>query len=240
VKDAQSNAATKKLAAMQAARMIEDGMVVGIGTGSTMVFAIEELARRMRDEGIKATGIPTSFQSRLLCVRLGIPVREMQDSAELDLAIDGADEVDPSLCLIKGGGAAMAREKITVAMAKQFVVVVDESKLVSRLGERFAIPVEVLPPALGFVERVVARLGGESVLRMGLAKDGPVVTDNGQFVLDVRFPAAADLRGIDGELHRTPGVVETGLFFDLASKAVVGGAGTSGPPVRIIERPSRG
>jgi ribose 5-phosphate isomerase A len=238
VKDARSNATTKKLAATHAARLVEDSMVLGIGTGSTMVFVIEELARRVREESLAIVGVPTSFQSRLLCAKLGIPVRETQDSAALDLAIDGADEVDPALNLIKGGGAAMTLEKITVSMAKDFVVVVDASKLVPRLGERFAIPVEIVPAARSFVERVVLGLGGQSALRMGVAKDGPVITDNGQFVLDVRFPASTDLRGVDAELHRTPGVVETGLFFDLAKRVVVAEDGPTGPSVRTLARTS--
>jgi ribose 5-phosphate isomerase A len=238
VKNPQSNATTKKLAATHAARLVEDGMVLGVGTGSTMAFVIEELARRVREESLAIVGVPTSFQSRLLCASLGIPMRETQDSAVLDLAIDGADEVDPALDLIKGGGAAMTLEKITVAMAKDFVVVVDASKLVSRLGESFAVPIEIIPAARSFVERVVLGLGGQFVLRMGVAKDGPVITDNGQFVMDVRFPATADLRAIDAELHRTPGVVETGLFFDLAKRIVVAEDGPNGPSVRTIVRKS--
>jgi ribose 5-phosphate isomerase A len=237
VKNTQSNPETKRLAGTAAARLVQDGMLAGIGTGSTVFFLIEELGRRVRDENLKITAVPTSFQSRLLCMKLGISVRDMQDVASLDLALDGADEVDPDLNLIKGGGAAQAREKIVVAMAKEFVVVVDESKLVRRLGQGFAIPVEILPSGLALVEKTVAGLGGTSALRLGVAKDGPVVTDNGQFLLDVRFPPSVDLRTVDQVLHQTPGVVETGLFFRMASKALVGCGSPGNLTLRTLERP---
>jgi ribose 5-phosphate isomerase A len=236
LKDTRSNPEIKKFAGTAAARLIEDGMVVGVGTGSTIAFLIEALGRRVREEGLRVVGVPTSFQSRLLCGKLGITVRDMQDCASLDLAIDGADEVDPRLDLIKGGGASHTREKVVAMMAKEFVVVVDETKLVPALGTTFAIPVEVIPSALAFVDRRLRDLGGAPSLRMAVAKDGPVVTDNGQFVVDVRFPPASDLRHTDLDLHRIPGVVETGLFFDLASKALVGGGSPGSPTLRTLTR----
>jgi ribose 5-phosphate isomerase A len=236
VKNTQSNPETKKLVAAQGARLIEDGMVAGIGTGSTMAFLIEELARRVRDEGIKIVGVPTSFQSRILCMKLGIPVRDMQDTASLDLAIDGADEVDPSLDLIKGGGASQTREKIVASMARDFVVIVDESKLVDKLGSTFAIPVEVLPAALAYVERAIRELGGDPNLRIGLRKDGPVVTDNGNLLFDVRFPPAADLRSVDQALHAIPVMIETGLFFGTAKKVLVGGGTAAQPTLKTLTR----
>jgi ribose 5-phosphate isomerase A len=237
LKDTRSNPEAKRLAGEHAARLIQDGMVVGIGTGSTVVFLIEALGRRVRDEGLRIIGVPTSFQSRLLCGQLGIPIRDMQDAAALDLAIDGADEVDPRLDLIKGGGGSQTREKIVVAMAREFVVVVDESKLVPALGTAFAIPVEVLPSGLAYVERALREQGATVALRMATGgKDGPVVTDNGQFLLDVRFPPATDLRAADARLHQIPGVIETGLFFDLAKQAVVGGGSAEDPTVRVLTR----
>ncbi len=238
LKNKQSNPEAKRLAATAAARLVQAGMLAGIGTGSTVFFLIEELGRRVREEGLRITAVPTSFQSRLLCMKLGISVSDMQDVSSLDLAIDGADEVDPNLDLIKGGGAAQAREKIVVAMAQEFVVVVDESKLVERLGESFAIPVEILPSGLGLVEKTVAGLGGTSALRLGVAKDGPVITDNGQFILDLRFPPSVDLRMVDQVLHRTPGVIETGLFFGMAHKALVGCGSPGKLTLRTLERPA--
>jgi len=222
VKNRQSNSEGKSFVAKQAAQLIQDGMVAGMGTGSTVAFVIEELARRMREEGIKFVAVPTSFQSRILCLSLGIPVRDMQDTACLDLAIDGADEVDADLNLIKGGGASQTREKIVAAMAKEFVIVVDESKLVSRLGSTFAVPIEVLTSARSYVERAIRDLGGDPVLRMAVRKDGPVVSDNGELIFDVRFAPSADLRAVDKNLHNVPGVIETGLFFDMTSKVLVG------------------
>lgn len=237
MKNTSSNPASKRFAAVAAAHLIEDDMVVGIGTGSTMAFLIEALGQRIAQEGLHVVGVPTSYQSRLLCMKLGIPMRDMQDTASVDLAIDGADEVDGNLDLIKGGGASQTREKIVAAMARQFVVIIDESKLVDKLGSTFAIPIEVLPAALAFVENAIRQLGGDPVLRIGLRKDGPVVTDNGQFLFDVRFPPTADLRAVDKVLHNTPGVIETGLFFDMAKKVLVGMGQPDSLTLKTLARP---
>jgi ribose 5-phosphate isomerase A len=236
MKNPQSNAQGKQFVAVEAAKLVQDGMVAGMGTGSTIVFLIEELARRMREDGLKFLAVPTSFQSRILCLSLGIPVRDMQDTASLDLAIDGADEVDGDLNLIKGGGASHTREKIVAAMAKEFVVVVDESKLVTRLGSTFAVPIEVLPSARSYVERAIRDMGGDPALRMAVRKDGPVVTDNGELVFDVRFPPAADLRAVDQALHNIPGIIETGLFFDMAGKVLVGCSGPGNLSLKTMTR----
>lgn len=222
MKNSDTNKDLKRMVGIAAAGLIENGMVCGIGTGSTVAFLIEELGRRVKEEKLEITGVPTSFQSKILCQAYGIKVRDPQDSTELDLAIDGADEVDPELNAIKGGGAAHTREKIVAAMAKRFVIIVDESKLVPCLGTAFPVPVEIIPSALSFVTAQIKSWGGESKLRMGVKKDGPVVTDNGQFVIDVKFGPGTDLRKIDAQLHHLPGVVETGLFYDLAKQVLVG------------------
>jgi ribose 5-phosphate isomerase A len=224
MKNSQDNQELKKLVGVAAAGFVTGGMICGIGTGSTVAFFIEELGRRVREENLGITGVPTSFQSKLLCQKYRIPVRDTQDCKELDLAVDGADEVDPDLNVIKGGGAAQTREKIVAAMAKRFVVIVDESKLVPRLNHAFPVPVEIIPSALSYIQEQIKRLGGESTLRMGIRKDGPVVTDNGQFILDVQFKPGSDLRVIDQKLHDTPGVVETGLFYDMTAMVLVGSA----------------
>jgi len=236
MKDSQNHSEGKKFVAVAAARLIQDGMVVGMGTGSTIAFVIEELARRMREEGIKVVAVPTSFQSRILCLDLGIPVRDMQDTASLDLAIDGADEVDPDLNLVKGGGASHTREKIVASMAKEFVVAVDESKLVGRLGSTFAIPIEVLSSARSYVEHAIRDLGGAPALRLALRKDGPVVTDNGQLIFDVRFAPTADLRAVDDTLHTVPGIIETGLFFDMTSKVLVASGSPGNMSLKTLTR----
>jgi ribose 5-phosphate isomerase A len=224
MKNSDTNKELKRLVGVAAAGLIADEMVCGIGTGSTVAFLIAELGRRVREEGLRFTGVPTSFQSRILCQQAGIPVADLQDCVALDLAIDGADEVDPGFNLIKGGGAAHTREKVVAAMAGQFVVIVDQSKMVPALGTGFPVPVEIIPVALSFVTQAIKQLGGDPQLRMGIHKDGPVVTDNCQFVLDARFQPKADLREVDRVLHQTPGVVDTGLFFDLATKVLVGQA----------------
>jgi ribose 5-phosphate isomerase A len=234
MKNSRGNEALKRLAGIEAARLVADGMVCGMGTGSTARFFIEEVGRRVREEGIRIFGVPTSFQSRLLCQQQGIPLRDAQDCRRIDLAVDGADEVDPDLNVMKGGGAAHTMEKLVAAMASQFVVIVDENKLVTRLGTTIDIPIEIILPALGYVTDVVTRLGGEPRLRMGTNKDGPVVTDNGQLVIDAKFGPDVDLREIDARLHRTPGVLETGLFYDLAAKVLVGVS--DGMGVRYLER----
>lgn len=226
MKNTDANKELKQLVGKAAAAEVQDGMICGLGTGSTVVFMVEELGRRVNEENLKIVGVPTSFQTKLLCSQLNIPTMEIQDCSYLDLAIDGADEVDPELNLIKGGGAAHTREKIVVAMAKKFIVIVDETKLVQRLGEKFAVPVEIIPSALKFITQTLIQLGGEPQLRMGVRKDGPVITDNGQMLLDVRFPATVNLKEIDQILHNTPGVIETGLFFNMAQEALVGTAAT--------------
>ena len=234
MKSSKSNDALKQLAGRAAAKLVTDGMLCGMGTGSTAHFFIEEVGRRMREEGLRITGIPTSFQSRILCQEQGIPLRDAQDCRRIDLAVDGADEVDPDLNVTKGGGAAHTLEKLVATMASQFVVIVDESKLVPRLGTTLDIPIEIILPALGYVTEVVTRLGGEARLRMGLNKDGPVVTDNGQLIIDAKFGLDVDLREVDARLHRTPGVLDTGLFFDLAAKVLVGVSDDMS--VRTLER----
>ncbi len=224
MKNSQDNQELKKLVGVAAAGLVTGGMICGIGTGSTVAFFIEELGRRVKEENLQIIGVPTSFQSKILCQKYQIPLRDTQDCSELDLAVDGADEVDPEFNVIKGGGAAQTREKIVAAMAKQFVVIVDESKLVPRLNCVFPVPVEIIPSALSYIQDQIKKLDGESILRMGIRKDGPVVTDNGQFVLDVQFKPGSDLRMVDQKLHQTPGVVETGLFYDLTAMVLVGSA----------------
>jgi ribose 5-phosphate isomerase A len=214
----------RSLVGKGAAQRVTDGMTCGIGTGSTVTFLIAELGRRVREEGLKFTAVPTSFQTRLLCQQNLIPVKSLLDCTEVDLAIDSADEVDQAFNAIKGDGAVQTREKIVAAMAKQVILIIDESKLVTELGKACPVPVEIIPDALCLVTEVITKLGGEVQLRMGLCKEGPVITDNKQFLLDAGFKCGTDLRMVDRILHQTPGVVETGLFFDLATMALVGSA----------------
>jgi ribose 5-phosphate isomerase A len=234
MKNTNTNKDLKRLVGAAAAQLVENGMICGIGTGSTVAFLIEELGRRIKDENLDIIGVPTSFQSKILCRENGIRTLDLQECTGLDLAIDGADEVDPKFNAIKGGGAAHTMEKIVAAMAKRFVIIVDESKLVRKLGTTFPVPVEIIPSALGFIAAKIRDWGGEPQLRMGVRKDGPVITDNGQLVIDIKFKTGTNLRKFDNQLHQLPGVIETGLFYDLAQQVLVGSG--KDMSVRTMER----
>lgn len=218
----QENA--KRAVGEQAAALIEPGMRVGLGTGSTTAYAIKALGRRVREEGLQIVGTPTSFAAERLAREERIPLATLDDLDRLDLAFDGADEVDGALNLIKGRGAAHTREKVVAALSDRFVVLADPSKLVDRLGEKMPVPVEVLPMAVTPVMRALERLGGTPELRMGLRKDGPVVTDQGFWVVDVRFGPIDDPEALDRHLLGLPGVLDHGLFLGLATDVLVGGA----------------
>jgi len=209
--------AAKRAAGEAAAESVEDGMVVGLGTGSTAAHAIRALGRQV-DAGLDITGVPTSFQSRELAREAGIPLTDLE-SASVDLAIDGADAVAGG-DLIKGGGAAHAREKIVDASADRFLVVADQTKVAETLSH--PVPVSVLPDARTTVAESVRELGGEPTLRRAERKDGPVVTDNGNLVLDCDFGAIAEPAPLGQSLAALPGVVEHGLFVGLADAVYVG------------------
>ena len=225
----------KRRAGESAADLVDDGMVVGLGTGSTAAHAIRALGRAV-DAGLDVRGVPTSFQSRQLAIEAGIPlvsldeitgaVRDASQSGGIDIAIDGADQVhtggDSGLAgtLVKGGGAAHAREKLVDAAADRFVVVADPSKLADALDH--PVPVEVLPDAHTTVAAAVRELGGEPTLREAAGKDGPVVTDNGNLVLDCDFGTIDDPGTLAPSLATIPGVVEHGLFVGLADELHVG------------------
>ncbi len=215
----------KKAAGEKVAAMVEPGMRLGLGTGSTAAWAIRALGRRVREEGLRVVGVPTSYAAEQLARAEGIPLVTPADVEELDLAFDGADEVSPELHLIKGRGAAHTREKVVASMARRFVVLVDESKLVDRLGTRHPVPIEVLPMAAEPVQRQLRRIGAEPVLRMGKCKDGPVVTDQGFWVIDARFPEGIDdPQTLAVVLSTMPGVLDHGLFLGVATDVLVGQA----------------
>jgi ribose 5-phosphate isomerase A len=213
----------KQEVAKAAAQKVQSGMVVGLGTGSTTAYAIEYIGQRLANGEISnIKGIPTSFQATVLSKQYGIPLTTLDEVDRIDLAIDGADEVDPQKNLIKGGGAAHTREKIIDALAEQFIVVVDSTKLVDKLGSTFLLPVEVLPLAISPVMRKLTALGGKPQLRMGVKKAGPVVTDQGNLVIDVKFDEIPNPAELEMTINNIPGVLENGLFVGVTDLVLVG------------------
>ena len=214
--------AAKDAVGRAAASMVESDMLVGLGTGSTAAAALRALGRRVREEGLKIAGVPTSFASERLARECGIPLVSVDEVDRLDIAMDGADEIDPMLNLIKGRGGAHAREKVIAAMADQFIALGDPSKLVDRLGSKAPVPIEVMPMAVRSVMRSLEQLGAVPVLRTGLRKDGPVVTDQGLWLIDARFGPIPDPEALNRTLHALPGVLDHGLFLGIATLALVG------------------
>ena len=214
--------AAKKAAAEAACAYVEDNTIVGLGTGSTADFAVRHLGERVR-QGLRIRGVPTSVKTERLAREVGIPLVDLNDVESIDVTIDGADEVDPKLDLIKGLGGALLREKIVASLTKRQIIVVDPSKLVQKLGTKAPLPVEVLPFGWKVVQRRLVRDGFRPTLR---AKDGqPVVTDNGNLVLDVRFAAGIDdARSLERTINTIPGVVENGMFLGMTWRVVVGEA----------------
>ncbi len=217
---------------------IHDGMVLGLGSGSTAALMIRGLGEKLRRGELRnITGVTTSFQGEVLAAELGIPLLGLNAVRRIDLAIDGADEVDPSFQLIKGGGACHVQEKLVACRAERFVVVVDATKLVERLNLAFLLPVEVLPGAWRQVSDQLREMGGAAELRMAVRKAGPVVTDQGNLVLDVRFEGGiGDPARLEKEINNLPGVLENGLFVDLADQVLVGEIVDGEPRVRDLPR----
>ncbi len=214
-------------AARAALGHVEQGMRLGIGTGSTADEFMKLLANRVAD-GLDVVGVPTSERTAALCRELGIRLSTLEATPELDLVVDGADEIGPGLALIKGGGGALLREKIVAAAAARMIVIADESKLVDELG-RFPLPIEVNVFGLRATEIAVAgaaaELGLGGPVRLRMTKKEPFVTDGGHFILDASFGRIPDTRALSNALHEVPGVVEHGLFLGLADLAIIAGAG---------------
>lgn len=217
--------AAKRNAAYAAVQHVKDGFVVGLGSGSTAAYAIEALGERIKRERLSVLGVPTSYQAFLLAAKHGVAVTTLEEHPVLDVDIDGADQIDPKLNLIKGMGAALAREKIVASASKQNIIIADESKKVAVLGENNQpIPVEALPFALVVVQRGIEAAGGKAFLREGTGKLGPVITDNGNAVIDAVFGEISNPAKLERKLKMIPGVVENGLFIDLADLVYVGTA----------------
>lgn len=208
----------KQHAGYYAADLVEEGMTVGLGTGSTVFFAMERLSERISG-GLSIRGIPTSEQASLRARAYGIPLTTLSDTPEIDIAIDGADQVDPALQLIKGRGAAHVRERVVAEAARKLVIVVDGGKLTDVLSA--PVPVEVIPFAASIVSARIGDMGGKCVLREGVKKDGPVVTDNGNWILDCSFGAIQKPAALEACINNLAGVLGCGLFSEFQSKTIV-------------------
>jgi ribose 5-phosphate isomerase A len=222
----------KKAAALAAADLVPDNAVVGLGSGSTLVYFIEELGARVRQGQLHIVGVPTSYQARFLAKKCGIPLHDPMDIESVDVAVDGADEVDPVGNLIKGAGGAHVVEKLVAACAKQFVVVIDASKQVKMLGQRTSVPLEVIAPALSFVMARVRELGGQPILRTGNGKLGPVISDLGNPIVDVAFGPIANAARLDQQLNNLPGVLGHGLFVGLTDHVIIAYPSAEKPEIK--------
>jgi ribose 5-phosphate isomerase A len=213
----------KRKAALEAVKHVKDHDIVGLGSGSTAAYALEALGERIRSENLNILGIPTSYQAFLLAVKHKITVTTLEEHPTINLTIDGADQIDAELNLIKGMGGALAREKIVASASKQNIIIADESKKVKVLGENdHPVPIEVLPFATSPVERRIEKIGGKPILREGKGKVGPVITDNGNVIIDANFVLIEKPAVLEKKLKMIPGVVETGLFIGLADIAYFG------------------
>ncbi len=213
----------KKAAAEAAAALVQDGMIVGLGTGSTAALFVEALSLRLAADRLRIKGIPTSRNTEDLARSLGIPLGSFAEDAQIDLAVDGADEIERgTVCLIKGHGGALLREKIVAAASRRMVVIADETKLVDRLGSLVAVPVEVVQFGWQATAGRLAKIGGNPSLRFG--KDGvPYLTDGGNFIIDCAFGPIGDPKEVAHRLDHIVGVIEHGLFLGYASEAIVAG-----------------
>jgi ribose 5-phosphate isomerase A len=212
----------KRMAAKAALEHIETDQVIGIGSGSTVEYLIKFLKERMLSEKLKIQAVPTSYQSAFLLMQNKIPLTSLNEHPELDLAIDGADEIDLALNLIKGAGAALTQEKIVDSMAKKFIIIADESKKVNKLGEKMPIPIEIIPLSLNAVLMRLRKFTSNYTLREAIKKMGPVITDNSNFIVDAKISNIQNPKELELEINGIPGVVENGLFIEMAHIAYIG------------------
>lgn len=213
----------KREAAEKAVALVKRGSVIGLGSGSTASYVTRILGKRLMDGELEdVLGVPTSFQAAAEAVEAGIPLTTLEEHPVLNLGIDGADQIDHDLNAIKGGGGALLREKVVASASRRFIVIADGRKLTGSLGEGCSLPVEVLPFALGPVQRKLIDLGAEVSVRSGSGKLGPVVTDNGNLILDADFGAIPEPRRLERELKAIPGIIETGLFLGCVDIAFIG------------------
>jgi ribose 5-phosphate isomerase A len=211
----------KKQAGEKAVEYIDDGMIVGLGTGSTVEYTIRKLGKLVRD-GLKIKGIPTSVHTQRIAKKEKIPLTTLEENPAIDLTIDGADEVDPDLNLIKGGGGALVREKIIAFNSKKVIIVIDDSKIVKALGIDFPLPVEVVKFGWTSTKKTLEKIGCNVELRRVMENE-PYITDNSNYILDCEFDRITEPAKLEIDINNIPGVVENGLFIDLANQVIVGG-----------------
>jgi ribose 5-phosphate isomerase A len=215
----------KELIAKHAANQVTDGMLVGLGTGSTANCFIEELAHRHREQGLQVTTVSSSVVSAIKAQQLGLPVLGFEQVSHIDLYVDGADEVSPDLTLLKGQGADLVREKLLATASRQFLVLVETNKLVEHIGQRFPIPIEVMPFAWRLVKRQLEEKGGQGDLRQNASKNGFAVSSYGSLILDMRFDIHTNAETLNDTLNSIPGIVEHGIFYALATAVLIGSNG---------------
>nr|XP_002127897.1 ribose-5-phosphate isomerase-like [Ciona intestinalis] len=216
----------KRVAAFTAANnFVQNGYVIGVGSGSTIEYAVERIAERVEAENLKVTCVPTSFQARELILKYKLSLSDLDRHSKLDVAIDGADEVDEQFTLIKGGGGCLTQEKIVAAAAKKFVVIADFRKKSTNLGENWkkGIPIEVVPMAILQIQnKIKEKYGGICTIRLAKSKAGPVITDNGMMIVDWQFDKSHNWSEVHQFIKLIPGVVETGIFFNMADIVIYG------------------
>ena len=215
----------KQLVAIHAAKYVKSGMLVGLGTGSTANYFIEELSRRQLEENLKVTAIASSQVSMIKAQSLGLNVIALTQVAEIDLYVDGADEITPDMTLLKGRGYDLVLEKLLAKASKQFIVVADKSKLVDRIGTNYAIPIEVMPMAWKAAKHSLEAAGGVGDLRQNATKDGLSISSHGSLVLDMAFDKSISEAALNLLINNTPGVVEHGIFYGLTSVVLIAGDG---------------
>lgn len=221
----------KKAAGIYAASLVKNGDAVGLGTGSTVAYTIKELGRRVREENLQIKGVVTSYQSEAVAIEAGVALTTLSETPVLDIAIDGADQFDKNMIAVKGGGAAHTREKIVSMSAARFVIVSDPGKKADVLS--IAVPVEVMPFGKELVIAALKKLGGTPIIRAAAKKDGPVITDNGNFVIDCSFGEIPDPTQLAAKISQIPGVVEHGIFMN-ADEVIIGKTDGS---IEVIQKP---
>jgi ribose 5-phosphate isomerase A len=211
----------KELVAIEAAKRVKNGMVVGLGTGSTANYFIEHLAKRQAEGGLNISTVASSTISAMKAESCGLKVVSIAHLKRIDLYVDGADEITPNLSLLKGRGQDLVMEKLLAKAADQFIVVADKSKLASRIGEKFIIPIEVIPSAWQMVKHQLEKQGAQGDIRLNAGKDNVVISAHGSYVLDMQFPVKINDEALNNLLNNTPGIVEHGVFYGIASQVLI-------------------